>query len=91
MLQAKLLAHIDGDKQLRARANDAFRSFVGAYATISPHLRHIFHVKRLHLGHLAHSFALKDQPKRIGGSQGKKARKSAKDLAQSLSRKQKHR
>ena len=34
------------------------RSWVGAYATHPAGVKHIFHVRRLHLGHVAHAFAL---------------------------------
>lgn len=44
---------------LQRLAEDAFRSFVRAYATHSTELKPIFHIKSLHLGHVAHSFALR--------------------------------
>ena len=80
-MQTQLLSYVDGDKELRAKAADAFRSFVGAYATNPQHLRHIFHVRKLHLGHVAHSFALREPPRKLGQSASKQARKSAKDAA----------
>ena len=57
--QGRLVSAVTQDPHLRALAGDAFRSFVRAYATHPASLRDIFHVKRLHLGHVAHSFALK--------------------------------
>jgi len=44
---------------LKEVAANAFRSFVRAYATHPSNLKEYFHVKKLHLGHVAHSFALK--------------------------------
>lgn len=35
------------------------RSWVRAYATHASAVKEIFHVRRLHLGHVAHAFALK--------------------------------
>jgi ATP-dependent RNA helicase DDX31/DBP7 len=90
-VQAGLIAHVDRNGALKAKAGDAFRSFVGAYATNPQHLRHIFHIKRLHLGHVAHSFALKEQPRRLGQSEAKRARKSAKDAGQKKQRREKGR
>ena len=76
------MAGVERDKALRALAADAFRSYVGAYATHPQHLRRIFHVKKLHLGHVAHSFALKEQPRRLGQSAAKQARKQRKEAGQ---------
>ena len=57
--QLKMTNAVGKDIGLRELACNAFRSFVRAYATHPAKLREIFHVKRLHLGHVAHSFALK--------------------------------
>ena len=43
----------------------AYQSFVRAYATYPSNLKHIFHIKNLHLGHLAKSFALREAPKEM--------------------------
>ncbi|KAJ3048701.1 ATP-dependent RNA helicase dbp7 [Rhizophlyctis rosea] len=40
----------------------AFTSHIRAYATHGASERHIFHVKKLHLGHIAKSFALREAP-----------------------------
>lgn len=40
----------------------AFMSHIRAYATHSSSERHIFHVKKLHLGHIAKSFGLREAP-----------------------------
>lgn len=47
------------DAGLTRLACDAFRSFVRAYSTHPAALRHIFHTRRLHLGHIAASFGLR--------------------------------
>ena len=43
----------------------AYQSFVRAYATYPSSLKHIFHIKNLHLGHVAKSFALREAPKEM--------------------------
>ncbi|KAI8517836.1 ATPdependent RNA helicase, partial [Branchiostoma belcheri] len=43
-----------------------YQSFIRAYATFPSTLKHIFHVKKLHLGHVAKSFGLRDAPGDIG-------------------------
>jgi len=43
----------------------AFQSFIRAYATYPADLKRIFHIKNLHLGHVAKSFALAETPKKI--------------------------
>ena len=57
----------------------AFQSFVRSYATYSSDLKQIFHVKSLHLGHLAKSFALGDSPTNIGDVITKSAQRGAFD------------
>ncbi|KAI9283137.1 P-loop containing nucleoside triphosphate hydrolase protein [Sporodiniella umbellata] len=60
------------DRVLMARK--AFWSTVRAYATHPATEKHIFHVKKLHLGHLAKSFALREAPSNIMENvKGKKA------------------
>jgi len=61
------------DVELHAMAGDAFRAFVRAYAAGKSGLRHIFHPKRLHLGHVARSFGLATPPTLLGKSGKKKA------------------
>ena len=50
------------NKQLNALATAAYTSCVRAYSTHCKETKHIFHVKRLHLGHVAKSFGLKEPP-----------------------------
>ncbi|KAF7315471.1 RNA helicase [Mycena indigotica] len=46
-------------------ARKAYLSHMRAYATHPTSEKHIFHVRHLHLGHLAKSFALRDAPKAV--------------------------
>ena len=43
-------------------ARKAFRSHMRAYATHPSNEKHIFHIRHLHLGHLAKAFALREAP-----------------------------
>lgn len=55
---------LSNDLCLKA-AKTAYQSFVRAYATYPSNLKHIFHVKNLHLGHVAKSFGLREAPKEL--------------------------
>ncbi|ACO70297.1 predicted protein, partial [Micromonas commoda] len=78
-LQRKLHAEVSGDKELLTLAKDAFRSYVRSYATFPSDMKHIFHVKRLHLGHVASAFGLKEAPGLIGKSATRERLQAAKD------------
>ncbi|KAI6169474.1 DEAD-domain-containing protein [Pisolithus thermaeus] len=65
-------------------ARRAFLSHMRAYATHPAGEKHIFHVRHLHIGHLAKSFALREAPKNITGSSRKaKSRAQATDQVRS--------
>lgn len=61
-----LMDAVDGDADLRQMASAAFRAFVRAYAAHPASVKDIFHIKKLHLGHVADSFALRDSPAVFG-------------------------
>ena len=69
-------------------AQKAFQSFVRAYTTHIATEKHIFHIKKLHLGHLAKSFCLREAPQQIqskfGGPKEKKEF-TAKDMKRKAS------
>eukprot|EP00898_Chlorokybus_atmophyticus_P003249 jgi/Chlat1/3925/Chrsp26S04189 len=71
----QLEAFVSSRKELLQLAIDAFRSFIRAYAVHPGALKKIFHVKQLHLGHVAHSLGLKKQPSTLGMSSTKVAMK----------------
>jgi ATP-dependent RNA helicase DDX31/DBP7 len=50
-------------------ARKGFTSHIRAYATHLSKEREIFNMKSLHLGHIAKSFALREVPGKLGGSQ----------------------
>lgn len=45
-----------------------------AYATHPSNEKHIFHIRHLHLGHLAKAFALRDAPTNVKGGNNSKGR-----------------
>ncbi|KAM6431064.1 ATP-dependent DNA helicase DDX31 isoform 1-T1 [Liasis olivaceus] len=47
-------------------AKKALQSFIRSYATYPANLKPIFHVRALHLGHVAKSFGLRDAPGNLG-------------------------
>lgn len=52
-------------------ARRAFTSHMRAYATHPSNEKHIFHVRHLHIGHLAKAFALREAPKTITDGRNK--------------------
>ncbi|KAF8261567.1 hypothetical protein EI94DRAFT_1745716 [Lactarius quietus] len=60
-------------KENAEMARSAFASHLRAYATHPSDEKHIFHIRNLHLGHLAKSFALRETPSTVSG-RGEKAR-----------------
>ncbi|GFH11993.1 RNA helicase [Haematococcus lacustris] len=82
-LQRKLMQVVGHDTQLRQLAADAFRSFTRAYAAHTADVKKVFHVRNLHLGHIAFAHALKDTPTMLGssGSATERKRKRVEELA----------
>ncbi|GAB0490821.1 hypothetical protein MMPV_002059 [Pyropia vietnamensis] len=65
-LQPALEAAVSGSARLSAAATDGYRAYCRAYATHGRDVRHIFHVRSLHLGHVARAFALAAGPGAVG-------------------------
>jgi len=57
---------IEGQEEAGLLARNGFRSRIRAYATYPASIKAIFHVRRLHLGHIAKSFGLREQPSITG-------------------------
>ncbi|KAF8070601.1 P-loop containing nucleoside triphosphate hydrolase protein [Lyophyllum atratum] len=51
-------------------ARKAYLSHMRAYATHPANEKHMFHIRHLHLGHLAKSFALRDAPRAVTNGLG---------------------
>ncbi|OWF51219.1 probable ATP-dependent RNA helicase DDX31 [Mizuhopecten yessoensis] len=70
-LQMCVEEYTNGSPQKTDLAVKGFQSFVKAYATYPSELKSIFHIKHLHLGHLAKSFGLRESPSKIKRPAGK--------------------
>ncbi|TFY83549.1 hypothetical protein EWM64_g469 [Hericium alpestre] len=57
-------------------ARKAFLSHMRAYATHPSDEKHIFHIRHLHIGHLAKAFALREAPSAVGSAGNKVGAKS---------------
>ncbi|KIP10944.1 hypothetical protein PHLGIDRAFT_33662 [Phlebiopsis gigantea 11061_1 CR5-6] len=64
-------------------ARKAFSSHIRAYATHPSDEKHLFHVRNLHLGHLAKAFALREAPSAVKGAGAKGKSKASKGRAPS--------
>ncbi|NP_001169005.1 DEAD-box ATP-dependent RNA helicase 17 [Zea mays] len=67
-LQRSLEGFVAAEDATKKLARDAFCSWVRAYTAHRGELKKIFMVKKLHLGHVARSFGLKEQPSLVGRS-----------------------
>ena len=65
LLQKVIETGILGNETLAAKARDGFLSTCRAYATHPSAEKDVFHIKRLHLGHLAAAFGLDREPKKM--------------------------
>ncbi|KAK9142136.1 hypothetical protein Syun_011536 [Stephania yunnanensis] len=81
-LQRALESYITAEEKLKKLAKDAFCSWIRAYTAHRGELKRIFMVKKLHLGHVARSFGLKEQPSLVGGSFQKQMKKRKREQKQ---------
>lgn len=65
LLQRVIEAGVAANQELSALACNGFLSTCRAYATHPSAEKDIFHIKRLHLGHLAAAFGLDREPKKM--------------------------
>ncbi|NXT72599.1 DDX31 helicase, partial [Chaetops frenatus] len=65
VLQTKFENHVHSSEGTVQWAKKALQSFLCAYTTYPRDLKHIFHIKSLHLGHVAKSFGLRDAPRNL--------------------------
>lgn len=77
-LTRSMVNAVGADDHAKQLASDAFRSYVRAYATHSGDLKQVFHVRNLHLGHIAFSFCLREPPRMVGSSGSSAVRKRKK-------------
>ncbi|XP_060894146.1 probable ATP-dependent RNA helicase DDX31 [Labrus mixtus] len=70
VLQTEFENVVHADTQSVQNAKKALQSFLRAYTTYPAHLKHIFHIRSLHLGHTAKSFGLRDAPQGLSAITG---------------------
>ncbi|KAK6131767.1 hypothetical protein DH2020_034463 [Rehmannia glutinosa] len=83
-LQRALESFVSAEPKVKKLAKDAFSSWVRAYTAHRGELKRIFMVKKLHLGHVAKSFALKEQPSIVNKSIQKHLKKRKRDDKQKV-------
>ncbi|GAB1286155.1 Probable ATP-dependent RNA helicase DDX31 [Apodemus speciosus] len=73
VLQTVFEDYVHSSQKMVSWAKKALQSFIRAYATYPKELKSIFHVRSLHLGHVAKSFGLRDAPRNLSVCTVKKA------------------
>ncbi|XP_007942530.2 probable ATP-dependent RNA helicase DDX31 [Orycteropus afer afer] len=89
ILQTVFEDYVHSSERRVSWAKKALQSFIRAYATYPREMKHIFHVRSLHLGHVAKSFGLRDAPTNLNVSAMKKKKTNLKrpDLHRKTQRK----
>ncbi|PXF48192.1 putative ATP-dependent RNA helicase DDX31 [Gracilariopsis chorda] len=62
VVQENLESVVHGDERMKQLAIAGFQAYCRAYATHARDVRYFFHVRNLHLGHVARAFTLSDKP-----------------------------
>eukprot|EP00178_Gracilaria_changii_P002099 TRINITY_DN1310_c0_g1_i1.p1 TRINITY_DN1310_c0_g1~~TRINITY_DN1310_c0_g1_i1.p1 ORF type:complete len:791 (-),score=99.05 TRINITY_DN1310_c0_g1_i1:8318-10690(-) len=62
VVQENLEELVRDNENIKQMAIAGFQAYCRAYATHAREVRHFFHVRNLHLGHVARSFILSDKP-----------------------------
>ncbi|XP_026200019.1 probable ATP-dependent RNA helicase DDX31 isoform X3 [Anabas testudineus] len=75
VLQTEFENFVHSDPESVQNAKKALQSFLRAYTTYPAHLKHIFHIRFLHLGHTAKSFGLRDAPQGLSSATGAHSKK----------------
>ncbi|NWX40895.1 DDX31 helicase, partial [Steatornis caripensis] len=78
VLQTKFENYVHSSEGTVRWAKKALHSFLCAYTTYPRNLKHIFHIKSLHLGHVAKSFGLRDAPQNLTALPAAGAKKKTK-------------
>ncbi|KAJ6652238.1 hypothetical protein lerEdw1_012962 [Lerista edwardsae] len=84
VLQTEFENYVHLSPETVQQAKKALQSSIRAYAAYPASLKHVFHVRALHLGHVAKSFGLRDAPGNLSASvvpnRGKKRKQARPDL-----------
>ncbi|GAA6087175.1 probable ATP-dependent RNA helicase DDX31 isoform X1 [Tachysurus ichikawai] len=68
VLQTDFENYVHASAESVQAAKKALQSFVRAYTAYPSALKHIFHIRHLHLGHAAKSFGLRDAPQSLSSA-----------------------
>ncbi|KAJ8285670.1 hypothetical protein GJAV_G00029600 [Gymnothorax javanicus] len=81
VLQTDFENFVHQNKDSVLTAKKALQSFLRAYTTYPASVKHIFHIRHLHLGHAAKSFGLRDAPQGLSsaGAGARGSRQSCKE------------
>ncbi|KAM9858331.1 ATP-dependent DNA helicase DDX31 isoform 2-T2 [Aulostomus maculatus] len=71
VLQTQFENYVHSSAETLQTAKKALQSFLRAYTTYPAHLKHVFHIRSLHLGHTAKSFGLRDPPQGLNATAGR--------------------
>ncbi len=81
-LQSALEETVTNDSTLKEMAYAGYLAYCRAYATHAKDVKHYFHVRNLHLGHVARAFALTEKPANLGSLlEEMKVKKAAREEA----------
>ncbi|KAM3867588.1 ATP-dependent DNA helicase DDX31 [Diretmus argenteus] len=72
VLQTEFENFVHSNTHTVQSAKKALQSFLRAYTAYPASVKHIFHIRSLHLGHAAKSFGLRDAPQDLGTPTGPK-------------------
>ena len=70
-IQFYIEEYVEKSTDLQSLARKAYLSFLRSYSCYSHEWKRIFHIKNLHIGHVAKSFGLREAPNQIAGSEFK--------------------
>uniref|UniRef100_A0A8C7EUA4 ATP-dependent RNA helicase n=1 Tax=Neovison vison TaxID=452646 RepID=A0A8C7EUA4_NEOVI len=86
VLQTVFEDYVHSSESRVSWAKKALQAFIRAYATYPRELKPIFHVRSLHLGHVAKSFGLRDAPQNLGVAVVKRRKANPKSMFPAIQR-----
>jgi len=67
-MQFYIEEYVEKSSEIQSLARKAYISFLRSYSCYSGDVKKIFHLKNLHLGHVAKSFGIREAPNEIVGN-----------------------
>lgn len=86
-MQFYMEEYVEKVSEMQTLARKAYISFIRSYSTYSLEMKKIFHIKNLHLGHVAKSFGLREAPKEIVQREANSYNKNRKESGDKLASK----